>query len=172
MLRDFTKSMTRFAWALTVFGVSQSGYILRGLPTRDPTLKATQGFDEATEALKREFDAIDQRTFRTGDAVQGALVDLTFNLLQPQNYNPRTLWQTGQNLARWGAGIAAQFVPGGRVGTGGPPVGWGPVNTDDAELFWVSGGISSYDQRQPQVQNTGQNTGQSGGQNFNNRGGR
>ena len=154
-VRYFTKSMTRFAWALTVFGVSQSGYLLRGLPTKDPTWKATEGFDGATDSLKKEFDSIDQRTFRVGDTVQGALVDLAFNLLQPQNYNPSTVWQTTRNLARWGAGLAAQFIPGGRVGTGGEPQGWGPVNIDDAELFWVSGGISSFDQGRSEAAQTG-----------------
>lgn len=142
-MRSFIKSLTRFSWALSVFGVSQAGYVLRGLPTREPTLKAKVGFENTTDAMKEQFDDVDKRVFDIGDTVQGALVDLTFNLLKPENYNPRTVWQTTQNVARWGLGIAAQFVPGGRVGTGGPPEGWGPVNTDDAELFWVSGGVSA-----------------------------
>jgi hypothetical protein len=142
-MREFIKTVTRFSWALSVFGVSQAGYVLRGLPTREPTRKARAGFDNTTDAMKEQFDSIDRRVFDVGDAVQSALVDLTFNFFRPETFNPRTVWNTTQNVARWGLGIATQFVPGGRVGTGGPPVGWGPVNTDDAELFWVSGGVST-----------------------------
>ena len=144
-MRSFVKSFTRFSWALMVFGVSQTAYVLRGLPTRDPTLKAREGFENTTDAMNEQFDAIDKRVFDLGDTVQGALVDLTFNFFRADTFNPRTIWDTSQNLTRWGLGIAAQLIPGGRVGTGGPPEGWGPVNIDDAELFWVSGGITAED---------------------------
>lgn len=144
-MRSFVKSFTRFSWGLMVFGVSQTAYVLRGLPTRDPTLKAREGFENTTDAMNEQFDTIDKRVFDIGDTVQGALVDLTFNFFRPDTFNPRTILETSQNLTRWGLGIAAQFIPGGRVGTGGPPEGWGPVNIDDAELFWVSGGINAED---------------------------
>ena len=149
-MRSFVKSFTRFSWALMVFGVSQTAYVLRGLPTRNPTLKAREGFENTTDAMNEQFDAIDKRVFDIGDTVQGALVDLTFNFFRPDTFNPRTIWETSQNLTRWGLGIAAQFIPGGRVGTGGPPEGWGPVNIDDAELFWVSGGITAEDPEKKQ----------------------
>lgn len=142
-MRSFVKSFTRFSWGLMVFGVSQAAYVLRGLPTRQPTLKAQLGFENTTAAMNEQFDSIDKRVFDIGDTVQSALVDLTFNFFRPDTFNPRVVWDTSQNLARWGLGIAAQFIPGGRIGAGGPPQGWGPVNVDDAELFWVSGGITA-----------------------------
>jgi hypothetical protein len=142
-MRSFVKSFTRFSWGLVVFGVSQTAYVLRGLPTREPTLKAKLAFKNTTDAMNEQFDVIDKRVFEIGDTVQGALIDLTFNFLRPATFNPRTVLDTSQNLARWGLGIAAQLIPGGRFGSGGPPQGWGPVNVDDAELFWVRGGINT-----------------------------
>jgi hypothetical protein len=142
-MKDFIQSLTKFSWALTVFGFSQAGNILRGLPTSDPTLKATESFNITTETIEEQYDSIDKTVFDIGNTVQTAVIETAFNLLKPANYAPRTVWETTQNLARWGLGLATQFIPGGKVGTGGPPTGWGPVNIDDAELFYVRGGVSA-----------------------------
>jgi hypothetical protein len=134
-MREFIRSLADFSWALTVFAVSQSAKVVNGLPTSDPTKTARKSFNATTTTMKEQFDAIDNTAFNTGKTVQDAVIDLTFNFFTPNTFNPITIWNTSQNVLRWGVGIATQFIPGGQVGVGGPPTGWGPVNREEAELF-------------------------------------
>lgn len=132
-LQDFAKSATNFSIALSVFGVSQGGKVFKGLPTNDPTAEATESFNEVNDTIQEQYDGNDRAVFNTSTAVSDALIDITFAFFQPQTFNPATVLETGVNLARWGAGVAGQLVPGG-VNKGGPPTGWGPVNREDAEI--------------------------------------
>ena len=127
--QKFVQSLTNFSWALAVFGFSQSGNLLRGVTTADPTASATQSFNAVTGCMERQYDAIDQRVYGLGNTVQSQLIwPVVQQLFNPANYTPQSFLQTSQNLARWSFGIVTQLIPGGRLGTGGPPVGWGPVN--------------------------------------------
>ena len=134
-VQDFSKATAGFSWALSVFGLSQVGKVFKGLPTSDPTASATASFDATTAAVKNQFDNLDNTIYKAGDTIQQAAIDLTFSFLSPTTFDPRTVLQTSQSVFKWGLGIAAQLIPGGKVGSGGPPVGWGPVNRKDAELF-------------------------------------
>src|SRR5262249_60518335 len=131
-MREFVRSLTDFSWALTVFAVSQSGKVLKGLPTSDPTKTARESFNATTTSVKEQFDANDTAVFNTGKTIQDAVIDLTFNFFTLNTFNPVTIWNTSQNVLRWGVGIATQLIPGGQIGVGGPPTGWGPVNREDA----------------------------------------
>lgn len=146
-MREFVKSFARFSSALAVFGVSQTAKLINGLPTRSPTLKATESFEETTVTIKKQFDGVDNAIYNPVETVQNVLIDLAFDFFQPNTFNPRTIWETTRNVSRWATGIAAQLIPGGRVGTGGPPQGWGPVNIEDAELFHASGESSQANER-------------------------
>lgn len=132
---QFTKASARFSWAMAVFAVHQGGSIFKGLPTSDPTANATADFNKVSDTVVGTFDNVDNTLFNTPNTVQQASIGLAFNLLQPSNYAPKTVAETTNNVVRWGIGLATQLIPGGVVGTGGPPEGWGPVNREDAELF-------------------------------------
>ena len=146
-MRDFVKSFASFSSALAVFGVSQTAKLINGLPTKAPTLMATESFKETTSTIKDQFDSVDNAIFKPVETVQNVLIDLFFDFFRPNTFNPSTIWETTQNVTRWALGIGAQLIPGGRVGTGGPPVGWGPVNIEDAELFHAGGESSKADEK-------------------------
>jgi hypothetical protein len=137
MVRDFVKSFANFSWGLSVLGVSQAVNLLRGLPTSDPTLRATKTFEATTDAMRRQYDAIDDNAYKTGRTVNNVLIDLFFDFFQPNTFRPTTIAETTQNVVKAVLGVGAQLIPGGKVWTGGPPQGWGPVNNQDAELFYV-----------------------------------
>lgn len=137
-MRELIKALNSFSWAVSVFGLGQANKIFRGLPTSAPTQRATRGFRAPTEALRREYDSLDQRLYDVGNAVQGVFVDLVFDFFRPQTFDPAVIAETTRNVVRSGLGLAAQLVPGGGVWRGGPPQGWGPVNVEDAELFYVA----------------------------------
>ena len=151
-LADFTKSVASFSWALSVFGVSQAGKVFKGLPTSDPTQSATASNDAVTKTIKEQFDANDNTAFSTVNGVSNALIGLTFSFFTPSTFNPTTILQTSQNVLRWGVGLVTQLIPGGQVGNGGPPVGWGPVNNEDAEIQLPNiqlGGLQASSPQQP-----------------------
>ena len=137
-MREFVKSFVDFSWGLVVYGLSQGGQLLRDWPTSAPIQGAAQSFQKVNVAIQGQFDTIDNAIFKPVQSAQNALIDVTFNFFSSENLNPRTVLHTGENLLKWGAGVAAQLIPGGTIGTGGPPVGWGPVNRKDAELFYVA----------------------------------
>jgi len=137
-MREFVKALTSFSWALSVFGVSQAGKVFRGLPTSAPTRRATTSFRAATDTFRHQYDSIENRVYNAGNAVQGIFVDLFFDFFRRETFDPKVVAETTRNVFNAGLGLAAQFVPGGRVWTGGPPQGWGPVNVESAELFYVA----------------------------------
>jgi hypothetical protein len=73
-MREFTKSMTRYTWAMSLFGLQQMVNIFR--PGR-----ATESFNNVTNATEDEFGDALKATFRAGDNLQQGFVDVTFGVL-------------------------------------------------------------------------------------------
>ncbi len=72
-MREFTKSMMSYTWAMSLFGVQQMFNALR------PS-KAAESFDHVTEATREEFGEALRAAFRAGDNLQQGVVDLTFGV--------------------------------------------------------------------------------------------
>jgi hypothetical protein len=72
-MREFTKSMTSYMWAMSLFGVQQMVNVFR------PS-KAVESFENVTGATEEEFGDALKATFRAGDNLQRGLVDLTFGV--------------------------------------------------------------------------------------------
>jgi hypothetical protein len=73
-MREFTKSMMSYTWAMSVFGVQQVFNVLR-------PAKAAQSFDSVTKATEEELGDALKATFHAGDNMQKGLVDMTFGIL-------------------------------------------------------------------------------------------
>lgn len=130
-LEALAQSTAEFSCALAVFGLSQGGKVFRYWPTSEPTATAVDSFKASTATLKQQYDRVDSAIFNTCNGVGQAALASTFALLDPANWTPQSLAQTTVNLVRLGIGQAVQLIPGGKVGVGGPPEGWGPVNPED-----------------------------------------
>jgi hypothetical protein len=72
-MREFTKSMMSYTWAMSLFGVQQMVNVFR------PS-KAVESFDHVTEATEEQFGDALKAAFRAGDNVQRGMVDLTFGV--------------------------------------------------------------------------------------------
>jgi hypothetical protein len=147
-MREFTKSMTSYTWAMSVFGFQQMVNVFR--PGR-----ATESFNNVTKATEDEFGDALKATFRAGDNLQKGFVDVTFGVLtlgmfngggtgatredRPQagdavrqggrvvNQAVDTIGQSFQ-AATQTFGIIAQSITGsGCGGSRSQPTGWGPV---------------------------------------------
>jgi hypothetical protein len=73
-MREFTKSMTSFTWAMSLFGLQQMIDVFR------PS-KAAESFNNVTKATQDQFGDALKATFRAGDNLQRGLVDVTFGVL-------------------------------------------------------------------------------------------
>ena len=152
-MREFTKSMTSYTWAMSLFGLQQMINVLR--PGR-----ATESFNNVTKATEDEFGDAFKATFRAGDNLQRGLVDLTFGVLtlgmfdrggartttgdarqttaaaadQSGRIVSQTVDAVGQTVqaAAQTFGVVAQSLTGAGSGSGcgdsrSQPAGWGPV---------------------------------------------
>ncbi len=101
-MRDLTKSVMSYSWAMSVFGVQQMMNALR-------PAQAAKAFESVTEATEGELGNVLKATFRAGDSIQRGLVDLGFNAF---------------TMAAPGASPAPGPSPN---QTGSQGTGWGPV---------------------------------------------
>jgi hypothetical protein len=72
-MREFTKSMMSYGWAMSVFGLQQMANAFN--PSR-----ATESFDNVTEATRDELGDALRAAFRAGDNLQRGAIDLTFGV--------------------------------------------------------------------------------------------
>lgn len=84
-MREFTKNVLSFSWAMSLFGANQMGSVLsvdevgEGLPGSTAELKG------ATEGLVEQFGKNLRDTFDVGDRLQREMVDAVFNLFAAQD---------------------------------------------------------------------------------------
>src|SRR5258705_9620056 len=69
-MREFTKSMMSYTWAMSLFGVQQIVNVFR-------PAKAAESFTCVTKATEEELGSVLKTTFRAGDNLQRGVVDMT-----------------------------------------------------------------------------------------------
>jgi haloalkane dehalogenase len=74
-MRDLSKAMIRFSWAMPLFGFQQFMNILNLGNPNGPMDQTTDSLNAVTEAAAAQFGSLMGATFRSGDAIQGQLVD-------------------------------------------------------------------------------------------------
>lgn len=78
-MREFTKSMFSYAWAMSLFGVQQTLSVLT--PRGQQDHPATRAFNNVAGAARDELGSSLGATYRAGDNLQRGLVDATFSVL-------------------------------------------------------------------------------------------
>ncbi len=143
-MRELTKSIFSFSWAMSLFGLQQTTNLLT-------PAKAVEAFDAVREAAEGQLPGALQTTFNAGDKLQRSAVDLTLGMFTGEALNPNK-WirmasdaakqsaeavtkgvQGVTSTARQAAATAAAQGPG--AGTGSAPAtggasqrqGWGPM---------------------------------------------
>jgi len=92
-MREFTKSLSSFVWAMSLFGVQQTANLLS--PGR-----ATKAFDSATKASEEQLGSALKSTFNVGDRLQRTAVDLTLGMFTGEMLNPNRWLRTAADVAR------------------------------------------------------------------------
>lgn len=85
MVRDTTKSMIRFTWAMSVLGMQQVANTIA--LDRE---KSTEDVDIATHAIASKLGQLPLSVFLLGDSVQREVTRIAFSLLEESNWNPNS----------------------------------------------------------------------------------
>ncbi|MBI2187385.1 MAG: hypothetical protein HYU37_09760 [Acidobacteria bacterium] len=75
-MRDITKSMLSYSWAMSMFGIQQATNLFRRGQRTDN--RAAEAFEDVTGTVVEQFDETFKSAFRAGDNLQRGMVDLMF----------------------------------------------------------------------------------------------
>ncbi len=145
-MRELTKSMMSYTWAMSMFGLQVMLDLLN--PQRGPNA-VQEAFASMAENTAGQLGGMMGVTFRTADNVQRGLIDLMFRTLMLENLNPVRWVRKGSDAVQksssgvgWaaldlgGSGdedqvpVQGDFPPAGPSNGGsqdGQIQGWGPM---------------------------------------------
>jgi hypothetical protein len=143
MIRDLTKSMLSFSWAMSLFGVEQLANTLLPQSPSQPNHRATTAFNTVTQATEEQLSGVLKGVFKAGDQLQRGMVDLMLGFLSLEALNPSQMIRMTSDTMRQTTGAfsqGAQKSPAGappQTGRGAmpsrgpagalPQAGWGPM---------------------------------------------
>jgi len=141
-MRELTKSMVSYTWAMSVFGVQQSLNLLN--PNGQSA--GVQAMRNVAETTANTLGPTLKAVYQAGDNIQGGLVDLMFGGMMSGGLDPNRWMQsaadamrqmgnmTGQSAQAAASGMAgaaeAAGATAGATGGGAPNAGssgWGPM---------------------------------------------
>lgn len=95
-MREFTKSMMSYTWAMSLFGVQQMLNLVtpQGQQQEHP---ATKAFNEVAGATEEQMGDILKSTYRAGDNVQRSAWDMMFSLFTFGMFNGNGSSRTSSN---------------------------------------------------------------------------
>jgi hypothetical protein len=121
-MRELTKSILSFSWAIPLFGLKQLVNIALPQDASRPWGKAEDAFDAVTGAAQRQLDGVWASTWKTGDQLQRQAVDLAFGAFSGDIWNPNRWLQLTSDVMQGGVGAVRQAAGGcgcGKTGSDG-----------------------------------------------------
>src|SRR5713101_24063 len=104
-MREFTKSIFSFSWAMSLFGVQQTTNLLS-------PAKAAKAFDAVTEATEGQFTDVLKASFDAGDKLQRNAVDLTLGMFSGEALNPNKWIRMASDAAKQSAEAVTKGLQG------------------------------------------------------------
>ena len=108
----FIESLTRFSWAMCLFGIRQLANALLPGHSDRPTGGSTAAFDAITSVTEDQLDHPIKLTFRVGDQVQREIVDFIYSALTLEAFTPRFMTRTALDVAQKSAEVFRLLLPG------------------------------------------------------------
>lgn len=125
-MRELTKSLLTFSWAMSLFSMKQFGSLLASPYGNGRANDAKQAFDDVSTAAQQYFGEILQPAFSAGDDLQRRMVDVMYSLTG-STLNPNRMMDLSSKAAqRAGAAFSGSRQKQSAQSTG-PQPGWGPV---------------------------------------------
>jgi hypothetical protein len=141
-MREFTKSVFSFSWAMSLFGLQQTTNLLS-------PAKAAEAFDNVREATEGQFTDALKTTFKAGDKLQRSAVDLTLGMFTGEALNPNKWIRVASDAAKQSAEAVTKGVQG-VTSTARQAAATAPAQGPSTETGSASGtgGASTASQRQ------------------------
>ena len=88
-MRELTKSMVGFSWAVGLFGIQQ---ITKAMTAgTEPAAQTAAALDEVAQAAEQHLSEPFARQFQAGDRWQRRLVDVFFDVASLRTFDPRSV---------------------------------------------------------------------------------
>jgi hypothetical protein len=127
-MREFTKSLFSFSWAMSLFGARQmTGLLSR--PGQGQTGGCVEAMDEVTKAMENQLGETLEQTFKAGDKLQRGALDMMFGMFGGRGMKPGGMEEMMRGMSGWG-GCGPCGQEGQEQDGGLPPedqTGWGPM---------------------------------------------
>src|SRR5713101_5072894 len=104
-MREFTKSIFSFSWAMSLFGIQQTTNLM------SPE-KAAKAFNSVTEATEGQLTDVMKTTFSAGDKLQRSAVDMTLGMFTGEALNPNKWMRMASDAAKQSAEAMTKGVQG------------------------------------------------------------
>jgi hypothetical protein len=104
-MRDFTKSIFSFSWAMSLFGIQQTTNLM------SPG-KAVKAFNSVTEATEGQLTDVLKSTFNAGDKLQRSAVDMTLGMFTGEALDPNKWMRMASDAAKQSAEAVTKGVQG------------------------------------------------------------
>lgn len=100
-MRELAKSMIRFSWAMSLFGLEQLGKLVEEKKEGDEerSTKVTNSFDSVSGTTQSGFSDRTRRLYDSGDQLQGEMVDAFFDFWSSDNWSPDKVLDRAADLA-------------------------------------------------------------------------
>jgi hypothetical protein len=118
-MRELTKSMLSFSWAMPLFGMRQMMSMTMPQDASRPWGHAEDGFDAVTGVAQRQLDGAWASAWKTGDQLQRQMVDLMFGVFSGDAWNPNRWLQMTSDMMQGGMGAVRQAASGCGCGDAG-----------------------------------------------------
>ena len=109
-MRELTKSMLSFSWALPLFGMKQ---MMDMAAPRDPSRpfgRVTESFDAVTRTAQDQLEGVWTGAFRAGDRLQRGMVDLMFSVFSPDGWSPSRVMRSTSDVMQSSMATAGQVA--------------------------------------------------------------
>jgi hypothetical protein len=138
LMREFTKSMVSFSWAMSLFSMQQLANLFTRQDPNQPRSKATDAFDCVTQATEDQLGDTLKETFKAGDKFQREMINMMFGGFRMPGMNPGQMTGMASDTMQQATGCCGQGDQGaagwGPMPPGGSPTGstgWGPMPPGD-----------------------------------------
>src|ERR1700749_3368720 len=113
-MRDLTKAVMEFSWAMSLYGARQFGGLV--LPRQDCAAEdAAASFYTVTIAAQDQLDDLIRGAFQAGDQIQRGFIDVMFDVVTLEAFNrnnPRNLLRLTLDAARQSEDTMRVWTPG------------------------------------------------------------
>ncbi len=99
-MRELAKSMMRFSWAMSLFGMDQlSTLVSKDEDDESQESKVTSSFDNVSTTTGSHFSSRTRNLYDSGDKFQGEMVDVVFDFFSADSWSPRDVLNRAADIA-------------------------------------------------------------------------